>query len=87
MNKIDLDLLQSPEQHIQRMLQSVIYINSRLETFYNTELERADIQRNKDYLEIMLAKDFILNNIQSDQMVLVKQAIDKASSALLNNAK
>lgn len=82
-----LDLLQSPEQHIERMLQSVNYINSRLETFYNTEPERVDIQRNKEYLEIMLAKDFVSDNIKSDQLILVQQAIDKASSVLLSNAQ
>lgn len=82
-----IDLLQSPTQQIELMLDSVNYINSRLETYYNTEPERIDIQRNKEYLDIMLAKNSIIDNITPEQLLLVQQAIDKASSVLLNNAQ
>ena len=69
------------------MLDSVNYINSRLETYYNTEPERIDIQRNKEYLEIMLAKPSIIDNIKPEQLLLVQHAIDRAASVLLNNAQ
>jgi hypothetical protein len=80
-----VDLLQSPEKHIELMMSSVNYINSRLDTFYNTESERIDIQRNKEYLEIMLSKKFILENIKQEQLSSINEAIDKASSVLINN--
>jgi hypothetical protein len=80
-----VDLLQSPEKHIELMMSSVNYINSRLDTFYNTESERIDIQRNKEYLQIMLSKKFILENIKQEQLSYINEAIDKASSVLINN--
>lgn len=80
-----VDLLQSPEKHIELMMSSVNYINSRLDTFYNTESERIDIQRNKEYLEIMLSKKFILENIKQEQLSSINEAIDKASSVLIDN--
>lgn len=80
-----INLLQSPEQHIKLMMFSVNYINSRLETFYNTEPEKIDIQRNKEYLELMLLREDIITNINPDQLVIINEAVDKANTALANH--
>ena len=80
-----INLLQSPEQHIKLMMFSVNYINSRLETFYNTEAEKIDIQRNKEYLELMLLREDIITNINPDQLVIINKAVDKANTALANH--
>jgi hypothetical protein len=80
-----INLLQSPEQHIKLMMFSVNYINSRLETFYNTEAEKIDIQRNKEYLELMLLREDIITNINPDQLVIINEALDKANTALANH--
>jgi len=77
-----LNDLENPVKHIQLMMDSVLYINNRLETFYNTEKERADIQRNVDYLKIMLNKNFILQNINQSQLDQVNSAIDSGEAAL-----
>ena len=80
-----INLLQSPEQHIKLMMFSVNYINSRLETFYNTEPEKIDIQRNKEYLELMLLREDIITHINPDQLVIINEAVDKANTALANH--
>ena len=67
------------------MMFSVNYINSRLETFYNTEPEKIDIQRNKEYLELMLLREDIITNINPDQLVIINEAVDKANTALANH--
>lgn len=83
MNQIEL--LQNPEQQIDLMLHSVQYIRSRLETFYNTTKEREDIERNKQYLELMISKTFILNKISPDILADIRLCIDEASTALTYN--
>ena len=80
-----INLLQSPEQHIKLMMFSVNYINSRLETFYNTEPEKIDIQRNKEYLELMLLREDIITHINPDKLVIINESVDKANSALANH--
>ena len=67
------------------MMFSVNYINSRLETFYNTEPEKIDIQRNKEYLELMLLREDIITHINPDQLVIINEAVDKANTALANH--
>ena len=67
------------------MIFSVNYINSRLETFYNTEPEKIDIQRNKEYLELMLLREDIITHINPDQLVIINEAVDKANTALANH--
>lgn len=72
-------------KHFKLMNDSVTYIANRLESFYNTEEERTDIQRNLDYLKTMLNKDFISNGLSQDQLNLILSTIDKAQTTLSNN--
>jgi hypothetical protein len=72
-------------KHFKLMNDSVTYIANRLESFYNTEEERTDIQRNLDYLKTMLNKDFISNGLSQDQLNLILSTIDKAQTTLFNN--
>lgn len=77
-----IDDLDNPVKHIERMMDSVVYITSRLETFYNTDQERQDIQRNIDYLKLMITKDFIVQNITESELSQVNSAIDNGEITL-----
>jgi hypothetical protein len=72
-------------KHTKLMNDSVLYITNRLETFYNTAEERADIQRNLEYLKTMLNKDFISNNLSENTISNILNIIDKAQTTLYNN--
>jgi hypothetical protein len=79
---INIDDLFNSEVQIKRMEDSVIYINNRLDTFYNTDQEKKDIARNVEYLEQMLSKKFIKDSISNEKRDLFLNAIERGKTVL-----
>lgn len=78
-----LEDLENPQKHIPLMMDSVSYIEDRLSTYYGTDKEKDDIQRNLEYLQVMLSKSFIVSNLTQEQLLSINTAIDRASSILI----
>lgn len=72
----------TPEKQIQSIDDSINYINNRLVSYYNTEQEKADIQRNLDHVNLMLSNESLLTLISEEKLLQYKDTIYQAEARI-----
>lgn len=77
-----INKLISVSQQIQSMDDSVMYIENRLISFYNTDQEKQDLLRNINHLRYLLARVDITNNLSENQIIAYNDVIQRAESIL-----
>lgn len=78
----EINKLISISQQIQSMDDSVMYIENRLISFYNTDQEKQDLLRNINHLRYLLANVYITNNLSENQIIAYNDVIQRAESVL-----
>lgn len=81
-NIVNIDDLLTPEKQLQSIIDSAEYIINRLSSFYDTEEERLDIQRNITHMELTLAKEAVLAIISENQLLSMNDVISTAKARL-----
>jgi hypothetical protein len=82
---INIDILNNgitTEQKISAMIDSRDLINNILDTFYGTDREKDDIQRNIDHLNQCLLNEEILSNLTPELLSSINDSILRSQGIL-----
>lgn len=79
---IDITKILSPETKVQSIRDSIEYIESRLETFYDTEQEKIDIIRNIKHAELYLSDNNLKQMIDNTTLIKYNNILHSAKSRL-----
>lgn len=79
---IDIKNLIGSQQKLKSLEDSINYIQNRLQTYYNTDQEKYDIERNIIHSELILSDNNILSILNSNTIDSYKNTIHAAKSRL-----
>lgn len=79
---IDINQGMTIEKKISAMIDSINLINNILDTYYGTDTEKADVQRNIDHLNQCLSNDEILSNLSSELLSSINDTILRSQGVL-----
>lgn len=82
MINIDINNGMTIEQKISAMIDSKNLVNQILDTYYGTEQEKEDIQRNIDHLNQALSNNEILSNLTSELLSSINDTILRSQGVL-----